>query len=113
MYERQLPAVPDRLQWLKDGVQCEAAVEIESAVRPAWRRDGDAWTHLVVPRFEERHDDVEAVGGAALEDGQQDLTVASFLRGGAKQPGRGGAPGADGDRGGTKKRTSSQHRYLR
>ena len=116
MNNRQLAAVPHRLQWLQGWMQRKPAIEIETAVRLARLRDGDARTKLVVPRLEERHDDVQAVGGAALKDGDQDLAAGlslSALRGGAQQPRRRGAGGAKDDRGRTEKRTSSQHRYLR
>src|SRR5688572_25555118 len=113
MNDRQLAAVPHRLQWLQGWMQREPAIEIEAAVRLARLRDGDARTKLVVPRLEERHDDVEAVGGAALEDGDEDLAAGLPLRGGAQQPRRRGAGGAKHDPGRTEKITSSQHRYLR
>ena len=104
MNNRQLAAVPHRLQWLQGGMQRKPAIEIETAVRLARLRDGDARTQLVVPRLEERHDDVQAVGRAPLEDGDQDLAAAFPLRGGAQQPLRRGAGGAKGDRGRTEKR---------
>ena len=56
-------------------MQRKAAIEIEAAVRPARLRDGDARTQLVVPGLEERHDNVQAVDGAALKDGDQDLAA--------------------------------------
>ena len=61
-----------------DGMQREAAVEID-ARRSGLPGCGTAMrrTQLVVPLLEERHDDVQAVGGAALEDRDQDLALAA------------------------------------
>src|SRR6187401_123926 len=113
MNNRQLPAVPHSLQWLQGRMQRKPAIEIETAVRFARLRNGDARTKLVIPRLEVRHDHVQAVGGAALKDGDQNLAARLSLRSGAQQPLRHGAGGAKDDRGRTEKITSSQHRYLR
>src|SRR6187401_1890257 len=94
MNNRQLAAIPHRLQGLQRRMQRKPAIEIEAAVRLARLRDGDARTKLVVPRLEERHDHVQAVGSAALKDGNQDLAARlplSALRGGTEQPLRRGA----------------------
>src|SRR5262245_44983571 len=101
MNDRQLAAVPQRLERLQGWMQREAPIEIDSAVRPARLRNGDARTDLIVPGLEERHDDVQTVGRAALEDGDQDLAAAIPLRSRAQQPGRRGADGAESDRGRT------------
>src|SRR5512132_3215576 len=92
------------------------AVEIEASVRLARLRDGDARTQLVVPRLEERHDDIQAVNGAALKDGDQDLAAGFPLTApccGTQQPLRRGAGTGKHDRGRLEKSPSSQHGYLR
>src|SRR6187397_1474748 len=102
MNNRQLAAVPHRLQRLQGWMQRKPAIEIEAAVRFAWLRYGDARTKLVVPRLEERHDHIQAVGGAALKDGDQDLAARlalRALRGGAQQPLRCGSGTSKHDRG--------------
>src|SRR6187455_1767219 len=113
---RQLAAVPHPFQRLQRRMQGKPAIEIEAAVRLARLRDSDARPKLVVPRLEERDDDVQAVSSTALEDGDQDLAAGlslSTLRGSAQQPRRRGAGCAKCDRRGTQKGTSSQHCYLR
>ena len=57
-------------------MEAEEAVEIENLVL----RDGDAGAHGVVVLLAVGHDDVEAVGGAALED--DDKAAAGVAGGG-------------------------------
>ncbi len=61
-------------------MQAEEAVEIDDAIL-AGARDGERRPHLVVRGFAVRHDDVEAVGGAALEDHDEALAAAAGLGG--------------------------------
>src|ERR1035437_22742 len=56
--------VIERLEGGEGWVKSEEAIEIENLIL----RDGDAGTHGVVVFFLVGHDNVEAVGGAALED---------------------------------------------
>src|SRR5215813_3917358 len=51
-------------------MQAEVAVEIDGCIctAAAWLRNGDCRAEAVVIRLREWHDDVEAVGGAALEE---------------------------------------------
>lgn len=91
----------------------EPAIEIEAAIRLARCRDGKDWPHLVIPWLEEGNDDVQAVSGAALKDGDENLAAGLRVRGGAKQPRWRSAQCADGDCRGAEKRASGQQGYLR
>jgi hypothetical protein len=67
--DRELARRPERLQRFQARVQAEEAVEVEGArVAAAGASNRDARPRPVVLLFAERHDDVEAVDGAALED---------------------------------------------
>ena len=75
---RQVPLVEERLQRRKRRMQAEEAIEIDgrilALVARRWpARDGDGRAQIVVGLLAVRHHDVQAVGGAALENGHQDL----------------------------------------
>jgi hypothetical protein len=72
--DRERAVVPEALQRLQSRVQTEEAVEIDRAVLGIARfRNRDAGARAIVVRFAERHDDVEAVDRAALENRDQPL----------------------------------------
>src|SRR5262249_24575622 len=84
--DRKLPRVPQRLQRLQPWIEPEKAVEIERrSVARAGPSDRDARASPVVLALAERHDDAEAVDGAALEDGNQ-LFRAAALAGRERGP---------------------------
>ena len=64
MDDGEMALVVERLEGRERGMQAEESVEIEDLVL----RNGDAGPHGVVVLFAIGHDDVEAVGGAALKD---------------------------------------------
>src|SRR5262249_61317493 len=69
VHDRQLAAIPQRLERLEPRVEAEEPVEIDRRALAGVRaRDGDARPRAVVLALTERDDDVEAVHGAALED---------------------------------------------
>src|SRR5262245_7594307 len=104
-----MAALPERLQRLQRRMQAEAAVEIDRAVLLARWLNGDRRTQLVVPLLEMRHDDVQAIGGAALKDGDQDLALGLAWTGSANQPRWRGTHSGNGDRGRTHEITAGQH----
>jgi hypothetical protein len=59
-----------------------------SANRPSRSRPpfGLPGCGLVIARLEERHDDVQAIRGAALKDRNENLPIARRLRRRAKEP---------------------------
>ena len=80
--DRELPRLPERFQRLQPRVETEEAVEIERrAVARAGTSDRDARASSVVLALAERHDDAEAVDGAALKDRDQLLRAAVPARG--------------------------------
>ena len=64
MNDGEMALVVERLEGCERRMQAEEAIEIEHLVLG----DGDAGAHGVVVLFAVGDDDVEAVGGAALED---------------------------------------------
>src|ERR1051325_10970220 len=78
--------LPQRLKGGERGMQSEEAVEIDHR----FARNIDAGPHCIVLRFSVRNDDVEPVGGAALEDDHQALVARALDRakGGARQKAR-------------------------
>ena len=65
----QIAPIPERLERLQARVEAEETIEIERGVLSGARLlNRDAGPGLVVLGFAERHDDVQAVGSAALED---------------------------------------------
>src|SRR6266404_814619 len=72
VHDRQLAAIPQRLQRGETRIEAEETVEIECAVRAAGRpADGDSRPGPVVVGLTVRHDDAQAVDRAALEDGDE------------------------------------------
>src|SRR5579863_4297571 len=67
----QVALFPKRLKGREGRVKSEEAVEIDDLVA----RDVDGWAHGVVGALVVWHDDVEAIGRAALEDDNQPLVV--------------------------------------
>src|SRR6188768_2565527 len=90
-------------------MQAEAAVEIDRPVVLARRLNRDRRTQLVVALLEVRHDDVQAVGGAALEDRDEDLAVSLARSGSPNQPRWSGAHAGNGDRRRAHEITAGQH----
>jgi hypothetical protein len=84
--DRQLAAIPEGLQRLELGMQPEAAIEVDDAILLSRRRDRDAWPDVVITLLEKRNDNVQPVGSASLEDGNQDLLPA-LRSSGARKPG--------------------------
>src|SRR5437764_5551825 len=69
--------IPERLQRRQPWVQAEEAIEVDGAFGIVRRRNRDAWARRVVVAFAERHDHVQTVHRAALEDRNQDLPPSS------------------------------------
>src|SRR5262245_48115884 len=91
----------------------EPSIEIDRAVGLPGRRDRDRGAQLVVGLLEERHDHVQAVGRAALEDGHQDLlSPRSALSRRADQPGGREADARHRHSRRSQKEASRQHVYL-
>src|SRR5215472_2238054 len=68
--------VPQRFEGSHRGMQSEEAVQVDDAVAAATGPgNGDAGTHAVVSLLGVRHNDVEPVGGAALEQHHQALAA--------------------------------------
>src|SRR5262245_7412053 len=75
MNDRHLPRFEQRLERREARVQPEEPVQVDGCVRrSAWSRDGQRGSRLVVRALAVRHDHVEAIDGAALKDGDQDLS---------------------------------------
>ena len=64
MDDGEMALVIEGLEGRKRGMEAEEAIEVENLVL----RNGDAGTHGVVVLFAIGDDDIETVGGAALED---------------------------------------------
>src|SRR5262245_29983689 len=100
--DRQLAAIPPRLQRLQARIQAEEPVEIDCAAAGgvAGLGDGDAGPGAVVLRVAERYDHVETVYGAALEDGDQPARTRRSIRceGGAREERRREAKADEGER---------------
>src|SRR5262249_20108301 len=109
---RQLTAVPQRLQRLERRVQAESSIEVDRAAVLAGRRHGNRGPQLVIALLEERDDDVQPVRGAALEHRDENLPLRALLRGGAEQPRWRGADPREGNSGRTKKTAPRAHDYL-
>src|SRR5262249_23607468 len=78
MHDGQMLLVPQRFEGSHRGMQPEEAVQIDDADAVAAATGpgkGDAWTHAVVSLLGVRHNDVEPVGGAALEQHHQALAT--------------------------------------
>ncbi len=74
MDDRELAAVVQRLERCQPRVHPEEAVEIDGGISArAGTGYGDARTGRVVGAFAERHDHVQPVDSAALEDGHEDF----------------------------------------
>ena len=69
MHNGQVALVPEWLERRQRRMQAEEAVEVEHF----FARDVDAGAHRVVGPLAVRHDDVQPVRGAALEDDDQAL----------------------------------------
>src|SRR5712692_4995201 len=69
VHDGQMALLPQRLKCRHGGMQTEEAVEINHGTA----RDIDGGAHSIVQLLAVRYDDVEAVGGAALEDHNQTL----------------------------------------
>src|SRR5712691_9301891 len=69
VHDGQMALLPQRLKCRHGGMQTEETVEIKHGAA----RDIDGGAHCVVRLLTVRHDDVKAVGGAALEDHDQSL----------------------------------------
>ncbi len=77
VYDRQVALLPQRLQRREGRMQAEEAIEIEHR----FLGNIDAGSHGVVLRLAVRDDDVESIGGAALEDHDQALGTVAILCG--------------------------------
>src|SRR5439155_22317613 len=112
--DRELLAVPGRLQGTQRRVESEASVDIDRAVWLARFRYHDRGPQVVVPFFREGDDDVQAVGRAALKDSDEDLfSLAVPLGSGPDQPRRGEAHAGERHRGCTDEEAAREHDYLR
>ena len=69
MHDGEMLLVPQRFESGHRRMQSEEAVKIDHALP----RDGDAGAHVVIRLLAMRHNDVQAVGGAALEEYDQAL----------------------------------------
>ncbi len=79
--DRQLPRVVERLERRQPRMHAEEPVEIERRIRRrAGPCDRDARPRRVVVALAERHDHVQAVDRAALEDRHQHLAPSAPLR---------------------------------
>src|SRR5215472_10509519 len=68
--------VPQRFEGSHRGMQPEEAVQVYDAVAaPTGPGNGDARAHAVISLLAVRHNDVEPVGGAALEQNHQALAA--------------------------------------
>jgi hypothetical protein len=75
VHDRERALLEERLEARHPRVQSEKAVEIDRAVSQARARlrNGDRRPRVVVSLLAEWDDHVQAVYGAALEDGDEDL----------------------------------------
>ncbi len=78
MYDGEVTVIPNRLERAESGVQAEKTVQVDGGVFTAVgylrrSRYGDGGTHFVVALFGVRYHDVQPVGCAALEYGDQDF----------------------------------------
>src|SRR5438128_11113649 len=94
-------------------MQRKASIEVNRAVVLVGRLNRDGWTQLVVELFEKRHDDVQAIGRAGLEDRHEDLPFLAARRCSTHQPGWCDADAGHCHSRGTKKEAAREHDYLR
>src|SRR5260370_34641346 len=81
MHNGEMLLVPQRFKSAHRRMQSEEAVQIDDAVSAtAWPGNGNARAHVVVRLLGVRHNDVEPVGGATLEQHHQALTAATCRR---------------------------------
>jgi len=74
MHDCELAAIPQRLERRHPRMQAKVPIEIDRAVRRAGLRDCDRRACAVIVSVAERHDHIEAVHGAALEDHDQQFS---------------------------------------
>ena len=108
--------VEHRLQRRKRGMQPEESIEIDRGVFAAVRpRDGDGRAQIVIRLLAVRHDNVQPVRGAALEDRHQYLFPRRWRVRGIQrplQPQRRRAHADHRQRRITKKNTPIRHTYF-
>ena len=97
MDDGEMALVIERLEGREGGMETEESIEVDDLVL----RNGDAGAHRVVVLFAIRDDDVEAVGGATLEDDDE----AAIGR--RRALGEDGADEKSGDRRGARERESA------
>jgi hypothetical protein len=70
LHDGKLIFLEERRERSERGMEAEEAVEIDRRIVAAvlWLGDGDARTQAVIIGFAEGDDDIETVGGAALEE---------------------------------------------
>src|SRR2546430_16763973 len=90
----------------------KASVQIDAAIIFARLRHGNCGPHLVIEFFEKWNDHVQTVGGAALEDRDQDLMFPAILRGCTQKPGRRSAQACHREGRAAKKVTACKQRQL-
>src|SRR5215203_3874749 len=113
MDDRQLAAVPQRLERLQRRMQGEAAIQIDRRIwRRARTRDVNARAQLVVTRLEERRHHVQTISSASLEDDDEDALLAAALCGSSQEPSGRRSEDAGGHGGRAEEQTSARHGYL-
>lgn len=76
--DRQIAAVPERLQWAEARIEAEESVEVECCSFTRFgTTDGDTRPRAVVLRLAVRHHHVQAVHGATLENRDELTRVAT------------------------------------
>jgi hypothetical protein len=98
MDDGELLAIPQRLQRRERRVQAEEAIEID-AESPAGLGHRDGGAQVVIALFAVRHHDVQSIGGAALEDGDEYFFAAARRVVGKSRPLQPEWSGADADHG--------------
>src|ERR1700733_8345134 len=75
VHNRQMPLLPERLKRCEGWMQSEESVEINDRLP----RDVDAGPHRVILRFGVGHNDVQSMGGAAVEKHTEPLGSPAIL----------------------------------
>jgi hypothetical protein len=75
MYQRQVAGIIKGFEWYQRRVQAVKAIQIDGASEVAGCGYGDGVAMCVIIRVSVRYQGIEAIGGAALEDAYQDVTV--------------------------------------
>jgi len=79
-----MPLLPERLKRRERGMQSEKSIEIDHGLP----RNVNAGPHRVILRLGVRHNDIQSISGAALENDDEPFGAASVLSRAKRSPGK-------------------------